>query len=303
MKKKTISLVLFLVLLIILCSGVILLRGEKRTGMVSGNTDVGEAKNKFPNIAAKASFYNEQSLFSAVQKVENTEPQKNVFALISPHHFVAAEFMAEIIKSASGRDIRTVAIIGPNHFNVSNDTLATAKVNWQTPYGVVAVDELLANRFLADFQLTENPDVFENEHSIGAIAPFVRNYFPQAKIMPIVLSSYATQKDSEAVSQWLFENIGEDGLVIFSIDFSHYLTKELADQKDDKTRQLILDREIGEIIRLGNDNVDCPPALAASLLYAQKKGLSTEIVRNGNSFDFSQEKPSRTTSYFTVRFL
>jgi AmmeMemoRadiSam system protein B len=86
------------------------------------------------------------------------------------------------------------------------------------------------------------------------------------------------------------------------MDFSHYLTKEVADEKDEMTRQLILDRDVGKIIRLNNDNVDCPPALAMSILYARKKGLSTEIVRNGNSFDFSQEKPSRTTSYFTVRF-
>lgn len=261
------------------------------------------SESGFPVIAMKPSFYDKETLFESVDRAEEVVSRSDVPAIITPHHFVASDLMAEIIKSSSGRNIRTVAIVGPNHFNVGNDSISSAKVSWQTPYGEIAADGRLVDRLLADFRMTENPDVFENEHSVGAIVPFVRYYFPHAKIVPIVLSSYAGRREASAISQWLARNIGDDGLVIFSIDFSHYLTKEAADEKDAITRQLILDGDVEKIVRLGNDNVDCPPALAASLLYAKEKQLITEIVRNSNSFDFSREKPSRTTSYFTIRFL
>jgi MEMO1 family protein len=302
-KTNLIAIVLAVpVFLIVLLFGAVWIRYDEHKKEVATRGSSKAFENGFPTIAAKDSFYDKKLLFSAVDKAQKTTPEGNVFAVISPHHFVAAEFMAEILKSASGRKINTVAIVGPNHFNISNEAVASAKVNWQTPYGPITVDEQLTGRLLTDFHLTENPDAFGNEHSVGAIVPFVKYYFPQAKVVPVILSSYAGQKEAEEVSQWLVDNIGEDGLVIFSIDFSHYLTKERADEKDEVTRQMISDREVGKIIRFNNDYVDCPPALAMSLLYAQKKGLSTEIVRHGNSFDFAQEKPSRTTSYFTVRF-
>ncbi len=265
-----------------------------------GETTVAE-KNDLPIITQKDSFYDTRTLLETIAKVKVT-PRQDTFAVITPHHFLVAEKIADIIGSASGRTVKNVFIIGPNHENISSDTLATAKAVWQTPFGLVRVNRGLVDQVVADFHLTPNVTAFENEHSIGTIVPFVAHYFPQAKIVPIIITSHAGIEEAQKLSQWLSDNTGEDSLVIFSTDFSHYLTKEISDQKDAETKQLIEDKNIERIARLDNNNVDCPTALATSLLYAQKKNLASEIVWNGNSFDFSREKPSRTTSYFTLRF-
>jgi MEMO1 family protein len=121
--------------------------------------------------------------------------------------------------------------------------------------------------------------------------------------VPVAVSSYANQKDAEKLSGWLMKVVNNNSLVIFSLDFSHYLKKEDADLKDEITKQLIIKKDIGKIMELNNDNVDCPPVLAMSLLYAQKAGLSTEFLRHENSFNFSNDKTISTTSYFTIKFV
>jgi len=273
---------------------------EKQTTSITKKDIALSAKEDLPVITLKDSFYAKSLFFESVDAAKESKSSSSTFALISPHHFVAAKFIAEIIKTSSGRDIKTVVIVGPNHDNIGAEMITSTKSAWETPFGRVAVDENLTGLFLADFNLVANNDAFQNEHSIGAIVPFIKYYIPQAKIIPIILSSYAGQKEADNVSQWIADNAPEGSLVVFSMDFSHYLTKEIADTKDDLTEKLILNREIEKALNLTNDNVDCPACLATSLMYAQKKSLSTEIVRNGNSFDFSFEKPSRTTSYFTV---
>jgi len=304
MKKITILSLLFLATVLVFIMCVTFLKDDKKIARkTAGKSNEVLISNNFPEISMKDSFYDEKIFFSAVDSAKEIKGRKDVLSIISPHHFVAAELIAEIIKSASGRNIKNVFIVGPNHFNVGADVVSSAKVNWQTPNGLVSTNGDLAETFFTDFDLLGNANIFDNEHSVGAIVPFVKKYFPKARVLPIVFSSYAGQKESTKVSQWLSKNVKEDDLVIFSIDFSHYLTKEEADRKDIETKEIIIENDLERIFVLDNDYVDCPPALAASILYAQNKGLSTEIVDNKNSFDYAEEKSSSTTSYFTVRFI
>ncbi|MFZ2190423.1 MAG: AmmeMemoRadiSam system protein B, partial [Candidatus Magasanikiibacteriota bacterium] len=156
-----------------------------------------------PKIALQPMFYEVNNFGGAVEKVKDIKAQKNIQAIVTPHHLLVSEYIAGLIKRASGRQIDTVVIIGPNHENVSQEILATTLAEWQTPEGSVAVDETLVNKFLSDFKEQSNYNAFIYEHSIGAIVPFVKHYFPKAKIMPVIINSYANLQDGEKLATWL----------------------------------------------------------------------------------------------------
>lgn len=255
-----------------------------------------------PEIALQETFFIEQSFYQAIDHSQNIESKNGIRAVIVPHHLLASSFISDTLKRASGDDIDKVIIIGPNHENVGSEAIATTLADWQTPLGALQSSPELVNQFRQDLGVSDNSDVFINEHSVGAHAPFVKYFFPDSKVLAIALSSYASYQEADDLSRWLSKNIDKSTLVIFSIDFSHYLDKAQADQMDLLTKDLIIARDINKILKLGNDNTDSPASLATALLLADRLNLKTEILEQGNSFDFLLNKPESTTSYFAISF-
>ncbi len=256
-----------------------------------------------PIVETQDSFYSREQFLPAVKKAGEIAPRPDVYAIIVPHHLVGADIIAELLKTASGRPIDTVVVIGPNHSNVGREPLASAPVNWQTPEGDLLADDKLVKSFLTDNRLEPNPSALANEHSVGAIMPFIKHYLPQARVLPIVLSSYAGKVEAEKLSGWLKSRLGKNSLVIFSLDFSHYLTKGEADLKDEETKSLIENFLIDKIYGLNNDYVDSPAGLAMAMLLAEQAGLKASFIRHNNSFDYAISKPAATTSYFGIAFI
>jgi len=253
-----------------------------------------------PVIESTSMFYDGNFLL-ATAAVKN-KPAADVRAIIVPHHLLAATYTARMFRMAAGRRVDTVFIVGPNHFNIGPTTVATAKALWRTPQGQVAVDGALVDRLADAFRIRESAPVFTGEHSIGAIIPYVARYFPKTDIVPITLSSYAGIGEAKQLAEWLSKNAGRSSLIVFSIDFSHYLSEELADREDALTRRLMVNGDIGAISRLTNDNVDSPASLMTALEFARLRGMRTDIVASGNSNRVRPEKTPSTTSYFAVAF-
>lgn len=255
-----------------------------------------------PIIEMQDNFYNQEQFLLALKKADETTPRADIKAIVVPHHLVGADIITELMKMASGRLIDTVVVIGPNHNNIGREAIATAPVNWQTPEGNLLSDVEIVKLFLTFNQLQPNQAALEKEHSVGAIMPFIKHYWPQAHVLPIVLSSYAGKVEAERLSDWLESHLGKNSLVIFSFDFSHYLTKAEADLKDEETENLIDNFLIDKIYELNNDYVDSPAGLATALLLSQKSGYKATIIRHSNSFDYAVIKPAATTSYFGIIF-
>lgn len=290
----------FLVLIPIIA--VLVIFAQERTSRQKEEKFTENISQAWPHIASRDVFFEKNNFAQAIETARSVRPKNNIAAVVVPQHLLASSLMASQIQAASGRNIATVVIIGPNHYNTGESTIATAKAQWETEFGLVASDAVMVDRLLLDLNLVDSPEVFRNEHAVGAIVPFIKYYLPEAKIVPIVFSSYANLGDADKVAQWLKDNLSPDSLIVYSIDFSHYLTREQADPMDISTKQYIESRDVSKIITLGNDNLDSPASLATALLYAQKKGLPQEIVANKNSDDFNLVRQEATTSYILVNF-
>jgi MEMO1 family protein len=175
-------------------------------------------------------------------------------------------------------------------------------MQWQTPFGFVKTDDVLTNKFLADFNIKEQPLIFENEHAINGIIPFIKYYFPEATILPIILNSYTDISEVNKLSKWLGENLDSKTLIIYSIDFSHYLAKEEAEKKDELTKEAIINNDLSKIMKFNNDYVDSPSSLVTALTLAKAMNWQINFIYHSNSFDLAPIKNYQTTSHFVISF-
>jgi len=150
-------------------------------------------------------------------------------------------------------------------------------------------------------------EIVAADHGITTHLSFIKKYFPQAEISPILLTRYVSQFDLDK----LVADIGEDfkkenSILIVSTDFSHYLDADEAAAKDQETLDLILRNQSKEILKLSDDYLDCPACLYVLLKIANSidHTISPEILFHGNSSQFFQkgEDKSFTTSYFVIKW-
>ncbi len=296
------KLVVKIIIVCVICGALIIFSAFWRRDFDQVNLEDNTTTLFLRPIESQAMFYDPMNFQQAILSAENVHSKNNIQAIMVPQHLVASSLMAQAIKQAAGREIETVFIIGPNHFNVGTADIATARAVWKTDLGDVESDTKLVNKFITDLNLLSGPEIFSNEHAVGALVPFVKYYLPQARIVPIVFRSYADLGDVDQVVNWLADNLPKKSLVIYSIDFSHYLPREQADEMDKLTREYIINNDLDQIIKLGDDNLDSPASLATALSLAQKKNWHLEIVANKNSDDFTKVKSKQTTSYFLINF-
>lgn len=168
---------------------------------------------------------------------------KDISVLIVPHHLVADKQIQDGFAhvAAVRRNLKTQRIIlmGPNHFFRGKAKVITDHRNWHTNYGELAADknfiELMAQQNFANFE--EN--ILERDHSITALLPFIERFFPDAEFIPLMVREPMKRKDTEALAQFFHQNLTDTDLIIASIDFSHYFSKEIADEHDEKSLEVL----------------------------------------------------------------
>jgi len=102
----------------------------------------------------------------------------------------------------------------------------------------------------------------------------------------------------------LVENIEvEDTLFISSVDFSHYLSLEKANEMDKISIEAISNKDIKKIKTFTNDNLDSPNSITAMLKAMDLIGAKNmKILNNSNSQIILNKKLDETTSYITFMF-
>lgn len=156
-----------------------------------------------------------------------TLPEK-VVAGIVPHAgwMFSGPTAAKVYKSVQQKSSpATFLIFGAVHvWGVGRKAAMFAQGAWQTPCGAIEIDAELAEAVLAEAagEVAADPSAHEREHSIEVQIPFIQHLFPDAKLLPIMVSP-----EKQAVR--LGEKIGKllvscdkPVCVIGSTDLTHY---------------------------------------------------------------------------------
>jgi AmmeMemoRadiSam system protein B len=214
---------------------------------------------------------------------------------ILPHHAMTAvevgRFYAALAKMA---DPGLIFIFCPNHFETTVDQAVTClRSSWSTVYGDLATDAEVAGRLASAGLAQVSEASFPIEHGIYFHAPFIKRFFPKAKIVPILLRWRCPKEKVEAIAR--FVSGYPKAFVLSSVDFSHYQRREAAELHDEAS---FLSVSGSRLDALYDREVDSPPSLLALLEVMRAWGSqSPRRLFHSNSDDIAGTREDRTTSH------
>ena len=224
----------------------------------------------------------------------------HVVGAVAPHHNVAGaliDSLYERIREQVPRPARVI-LIGPDHFMRARQNIVFSAADWRTPWGLLRADAEGASS-LGRAALRQD-DVPRRDHGITEHIPRIRKFFGDVPVLPLVVKSRATDLQVLRVRKVL-EGLLRDrgGVVILSMDLSHYKPRAESDAEDERTLAAIRAFRLHELNGL---DVDCPRGARLLLTLLQGLGaVRSELLERSNSADFLPIA-SRTTGHATVLF-
>ena len=257
-----------------------------------------------------------QTFFKKFEKETPEEPlQGEPVGLLLPH----AGYMYSGALAALGyRSLRkvpkTLVVAGPSHYLAFRGVSIFPGEAVETPLGDLAVDQEAA-QFLMDFDdhIAEVPPAFAREHSVEVHLPLIKTYFPDVKVVPIVMGQ-GTKEAVEPLTQALLALAEKkDFLFVASSDLSHYPDQATAVKADHEFLDALLTGNEKKVEKMdeaimgrGYRDYHCTHCgkepVQVLLRYAKARGADkVQLLKYRNSGDVTGDQ-DRVVGYAAVAF-
>lgn len=228
---------------------------------------------------------------------------------ILPHHIIDAKELNKFYKGLAAayegkknNKPDLFIIFGPNHYQAGEANVQTCfDCVYETFNGDLEVDREAAVALVASGAADRRDATFENEHAIHSHSQFIKKYFPEAKILPIVFQWKMPVAELKPVAKWILGNIvDKSSFSIASVDFSHYVSAEMADFHDESSWASIANFDFENIYDL---EIDSPSSVYTLMGLVHDSGYnSAQRLAHTNTQDLTPEKIARTTSHQFITF-
>lgn len=189
--------------------------------------------------AVSGYFYpgKEEDLRKMIERMIDPESKKEkAICLVSPHAgFEYSGPTAGAVFSSAQLPEKYV-ILGPSHRGIQSQIAIMKEGTWEMPLGHIQIESRLAELIMSHSKLiTEDELTHANEHSLEVQLPFIQFFKKEFSIVPICISYDTSFEELEelgkAISQGIKE-LKEEVLIVASTDMSHYVSQEVAQEKD-----------------------------------------------------------------------
>ncbi len=213
------------------------------------------------------------------------------------HHALASDLLAGFFRTLNRcrPDIERFVILSPDHNLAASTAAATHRLPYRTVGRDLVMDAEGVSRLLELPFVREQSALFEREHGIGAIVPFLADAYPDAKLVPVVIRSSVIETERRAIASWLASELAAGRtFVIVSADMSHYLDERSAMSNDRRTKAALETRDALFFARANDDLTDNGKSIAIVMeaLEEAKWTLLGESISNAYS-----GSPLFTTTY------
>jgi AmmeMemoRadiSam system protein B len=196
----------------------------------------------------------------------------------------------------------TIVLIGPNHTGLGAPVSLMTNGSWETPLGVVRINEDLAAAILSrSGRISEDSVAHLREHSLEVQLPFIQYLRSEFTIVPIQMMDTRLETCMElgnAIAQAIAECEVRSAeykaggtLIVASSDMSHYVPAATAKKKDQAAIKRILELDAqGLYYTVRDENISmCGFGPAVAMLAACKVlgATKAELVKYANSGDVS----------------
>jgi AmmeMemoRadiSam system protein B len=234
-------------------------------------------------------------------KEQPVQEEGKIFGMVVPHHLLAAELIDQAFSEFSSEDPSTVILLSPNHFLAGRGNAISTLSDWKTPDGILEPDKELIQELSKERIVNISGGPFKEEHGIFNITPFIKKYFPSARVVPIIIKDHASKEECEKIAKAISSRSNGKTLVIASLDFSHYLPNRLARFHDAKAIEALSNLDLA---RADFVDVDSPKTLRVFINIMKDQGAGRfEMIANSNSGEIAGlELAQETTSYIIGYF-
>lgn len=236
-------------------------------------------------------------------RVWNQKPepiQGKIIAGTVNHHVLASDLLAHffLTLAANRPDARRLVILSPDHFYAGRAQVSTHVRPYQTPDGVVNIDtEAIAQLTGSGYVTEEDGEMYEKEHGIGALVPFIKRALPEVELIPLSVKGNADLANVEKLVGLL--QAFDDGKTVFivSADMSHYLPKNQAEKNDLQTKKWLEEEDIAQMSRAKDTHTDSGRQFVAvfSWLKAKHPQAAFQLLDEGISSDYVPDTQNTTT--------
>ena len=225
---------------------------------------------------------------------------------------------------AARRTPSTVVLFGADHARATRSSAMFAAGQWASPMGQVDVDERLADRIASMTQIVDaDPHAHDREHSIEVQIPFVQHVWPDAKILPIIVTPGPQAVEVGRAVARAIDAYKTDAVVLGSTDLTHYGSNYgfapqgtgpdalgwAKDVNDRRLIDLILEMKPEAIVPevAANHNACGAGAIAATLAACQQLGATQAVLlEHTTSYEvarrFANESASMSVGYAGIVF-
>jgi len=233
----------------LVCSALLLLAtgGQCRQ---KAKTDAGKpgADVRQPVVAGRFYPDDAEALADQVDGFLSQVPEEplsgGIIALVAPHagYVFSGQVAAYAYKQLEGKVFDTVILLGPSHRASFSGASVYDRGGYQTPLGVVAVNEEMARRVMSLHEgFGHIPQAHAAEHSLEVQLPFLQRVLDEFRILPIVFGPRSSFRELKSMAQAIAQVAGQDRgvLLVASTDMSHYPPYEEACRVDKATLSVL----------------------------------------------------------------
>ncbi|HJZ70791.1 MAG TPA: AmmeMemoRadiSam system protein B [Vicinamibacterales bacterium] len=187
----------------------------------------------YPGTAAALASAVDAHLSSADRRARDVAGE--ISALICPHAGLkySGPVAAHAYRLLRDRAFDVAVLVGPSHFVGFDGVAIYPAGGFETPYGIVRIDEAAAHALLSASAIVREHDAAHlREHSLEMQLPFLERLAPDVPIVPLVMG-YQTADTAFALGDALAAALrGRTALLIASTDLSHYQDAATASRLD-----------------------------------------------------------------------
>lgn len=232
------------------------------------------------------------SILNVVLAKYKVLPNKIISGAIVPHHnMVAGEryVFFEELSTAVNRESEpeTIILVSPNHYFAGMSKIQTTTKEWQISNGKIEPEIGIINKLLQSRLATNEPGSFMEEHGIYNILSDLKTFFPNSKIVPIMIQN-ASEGELAKMNSVLTENC-KNCLMIASVDFSHYQPALVAELHDLKTIRELQNLNPKELLK--NVEVDSGSSLVLLTMWAKQNNTLKFNLRNHTNSNLLLKQP------------
>jgi len=230
--------------------------------------------------------------------------QGELKGLVSPHagYSYSGGVAAHAYKQLEARTYATVVVISPVHQYYGGRYLATSKGYYETPFGLVPVDEELLGQLGQEVGLTLLDQ--DGEHSLEIQLPFLQHMLGEFSLLPVMMGEQSLAACRELSAALVKVLAGKEALLVASSDLAHLHSYREVVEHDRVVQKFVNDFDPEGLAQslARNEAQACGGGpIVTGMLAARERGADrATVLKYMNSGDVTG---IRATGQYTVGYL